>query len=174
VGDAVVKALTPGEAALRPDLSFATQAVKIPIENQKYLAAMKAGLLPAYAGAAATEVSADLAVMWLGPSVWMTMPGEPLPSVGLAAKALAASDHKFLVGLGNGELGYILDKDAWGQNTYDYEMSMSMGPKTAGLCLDGLKMLLAAAPDWTKPAKPSVAENQKSGTAKISDASALK
>jgi hypothetical protein len=166
VGEAVVKALQSAEGPLRPDLAIASQSVKIPVENEHLLQAMRAGIIPAYKGQKSAEVTADIAVMWLGPSVWMTMPGEPLPAVGLAARALTDADYKFVVGLANSEFGYILNKEAWGQKAYEYEMSMSMGPKTAGICVDALKKLMDGAPSWAKPKKPAAAGTKKPAAAK--------
>lgn len=154
VGAAVVKALADADSPVRPDLAFAARTIQLPVENQKFLAALRAGLLPAYKGFTGAEVAADLAVMWLGESVWMTMPGEPLPSVGLAAKALAKADYKFLVSLANNELGYILPREFWGNKTYDYEWSMSVGPKAADLCLAALRDLLATRATTAKSGTP--------------------
>jgi len=154
VGAAVIKALGEADSPSRPDLAFATRTIQLPIENQKFLAALQSGLLPAYKGFRGTDVTADLAVMWLGDSLWMTMPGEPLPSVGLAAKALTKADYKFLVSLANNELGYILPRDFWGNKTYEYEWSMSVGPKAADLCLAALRDLLAARPAVAKTTPP--------------------
>lgn len=158
VGAAVVRALADADSPSRPDLTFASRTIQLPIENEKFLSALRAGLLPAYRGFSGSDISADLAVMWLGESVWMTMPGEPLPSVGLAAKALVKADYKFLVALANNELGYILPREFWGNKTYDYEWSMSVGPKTADLCLTALRDLVA---QRTTPAKSSAPPEQK-------------
>jgi hypothetical protein len=150
VGEAVVKALAEAEGPLRPDLEFRTQKVSVPLQTQRLRQALQAGIIVPYKGHKADEVETEVAVMWLGPSVWMTMPGEPLPAVGLEAKNLADADYKFFVSLANNELGYILPKQLWGQSTYDYEMSMSMGPDTADILLNVLKSLLSNPPEWTK------------------------
>ncbi len=153
VGQAVVKALEEAEGPLRPDIAFASTTVTVPVESPRILAALKAGLLVPYRGHKKREVTADIAVMWLGPSVWMTFPGEPLPAVGLKAKSMAHADYRFLVSLANNELGYIIPSEQWGQKKYEYEMSMSMGRKTADICLKAIQGLLAEAPEWAKPKK---------------------
>ncbi|MCX7599622.1 MAG: hypothetical protein N2512_12265 [Armatimonadetes bacterium] len=155
VGETVVRALADADSPSRPDLAFASRTVHLPVENERFLTALRSGLLPAYNGFTGREVSADLAIMWLGESVWMTMPGEPLPSVGLAAKALAKAEYKFFVSLANNELGYILPRDFWGDETYDYEWSMSVGPKTADLCLGALRDLLATRATTAKATTPT-------------------
>ncbi len=164
VGNAVLAALEEAEGPLRPDLAFAARTVTIPVENEKLLAAMKAGLIQPYKGMKGREATADIAVMWLGPSVWMTMPGEPLPTVGLRAKSLATeAEYKFFISLANNELGYILPPEFWGRELYKYEMSMSLGPKTGQICLDALKELLAGAPEWARQQAGEQAEQGEPG-----------
>lgn len=158
VGKAVVAALEDAEGPLRPQLAFRSQRIRLRVEGQRLYEAVKAGLIVPYRGLSRRWVEADVAVMWLGPSVWMTMPGEPLPTVGLRAKSLANADYKFLVSLANNELGYILPKEFWGMELYDYEMSMSLGPETADTCLQALKTLLAEAPEWAGGRKGAGAE----------------
>ncbi|MBC7287440.1 MAG: hypothetical protein H5T86_05220 [Armatimonadetes bacterium] len=161
VGDAVVKALKEAEEPMRPDLAFASTQVRFPIESPRLLKALKAGLLVPYKNFRDKEVTADIAVMWLGPSIWMTFPGEPLPALGLKAKSMAETDYKFLISLANNEVGYIIPTDQWGQKRYEYEMSMSLGPKTAGICLNALSELLAEAPAWAKPEKSGQQSGEK-------------
>ncbi len=148
VGKTAAEALKEAEGPLRPDLAFRTQRVTIPLKTDRLAQALAAGLIVSYRGHKGHEVEVDLSVMWLGPSVWVTMPGEPLPAVGEQAKALAEADYKFLVTLANSELGYILPRAFWGRDKYEYEMSMSLGPDTADLCLAALKDLLAGPPAW--------------------------
>jgi hypothetical protein len=160
VGEAVVKALGEAEGPLRPELAFASQTVKIGVENKRFLQALQAGLLAAYRGWAGTQLTADVAVMWLGPSVWMTMPGEPLPTLGLQAKALSDAPYKFFISLANGELGYLLPEKLWGEHKYEYEQSMSVGPQAAGLLLEALRTLLARTPSWAKAQPAQKAEGE--------------
>jgi len=79
----------------------------------------------------ATEVMA-----WrVGPSVWLTVPGEIFPSLGRRYREAMKSDLGFLVGLGNDELGYIMEPTEFEDDIYSYEQMMSLGPKT-GPALD--------------------------------------
>ncbi|MGD9517962.1 MAG: hypothetical protein AB7W28_00470 [Armatimonadota bacterium] len=168
VGQVVVEALKEAEGPLRPDLAFRSEKVTVPVANETLRQAAKVGLIAAYRGQAMKEVQADIAVMWLGPSVWMTMPGEPLPAVGLEAKDLVTADYEFLVSLANSELGYILPKAFWEREQYKYEMSMSIGPDTADLCLSVLRSLLNGAPEWAtaKKSAGTAASKEKPGTEK--------
>ncbi len=52
--------------------------------------------------------------------------------------------YAFMIGLGNGELGYIVPKSQW--DTDDYEETVSLGPETAPLLNEGLKKLFDLLP----------------------------
>jgi len=162
VGKAVVNGLEEAEGPLRPDLAFVSRQVRLPLETPRLKQAFAAGLIVPYRGLKGNTVTADVAVMWLGPSVWMTVPGEPLPAVGATAKGLTDADYKFLVSLANGEFGYILPREFWGRKKYDYEMSMSLGPKTADIILDALRSMLSSPPEWFGP-RPQAAQAKPAG-----------
>ena len=66
----------------------------------------------------------------------VTFPGEPLPKVGLKAKKMLDGPFKFVIGLGNDEIGYIIDSEDWTPGKY--EESMSLGSKTADLILSNI------------------------------------
>ena len=72
----------------------------------------------------------------------VTLPGEPLPKVGFKAKSLMTKRYRFLVGLGNDEVGYIIDLEDWSPRKY--EESMSLGPLTAGILLSTIAELANA------------------------------
>jgi hypothetical protein len=87
------------------------------------------------------ETSVD--VWRLGPAQFATLPGEPLPAVGFAAKRLMLGHPNFLFGLGNDELGYLIDHAAAADPKYHYELSMSAGAEATDLFLKTLADLTA-------------------------------
>lgn len=79
----------------------------------------KRTLTPIYAGGskATQPVAYRIAfveVSWhkLGPAEFQTFPGEATPALGLGAKAHMISPNKFVLGLANDSLGYIIDESS--------------------------------------------------------------
>lgn len=79
----------------------------------------------------------------IGPAQFITLPGEPLPSVGFAAKKMMSGKPNFLFGLGDDELGYLIDYKQGNDDHYSYERSVSIGPK-------GTEAILAKLSELTK------------------------
>lgn len=118
---------------------------EVPMENETFQAAAQAGILPTSAltvvnGNIVTEVH----VIRFGPAVIATMPGEVLPNIGLTLKRSilkGLGEPKFLIGLGNDELGYILtEADHW-LDLYRYERSMSVGSQIGDRMKDAIRTL---------------------------------
>lgn len=101
----------------------------------------------------------------------ITVPGEIYPELSIGAievpdtncdyqvayetpiKSLLTSEHKFVIGLGNDEIGYIIPKCLWdedepyayhrrGMQSPQYNEDMSLGPDTAGTVIDKVKELI--------------------------------
>jgi hypothetical protein len=85
-------------------------------------------------------LKSEICALRLGEILFVTVPGEALPEVGKEVFSLMNAKHKFLVGLGQDEVGYILPKADF--DPKKYEESMSLGPETAPTLLDALKNLL--------------------------------
>ncbi len=90
------------------------------------------------------NVASDVTAWRVGPSVWLTVPGEIFPSLGRRYKTAMASDFPFLVGLGNDELGYIMEPAEFEDDTYDYEQMMSPGPATGPTLTTAVDAVLQA------------------------------
>ncbi len=70
----------------------------------------------------------------LGPAKWAIVPGEATPMVGLRIKEMLkqrGATHPAVIGLGNDELGYILDPSQYDDPEFAYEVSVSVGRDTA-------------------------------------------
>jgi hypothetical protein len=129
---AVIRAArTPMAELEETTISVATTRLLVPVENMRFRLARRVGLLrrPLEHGRVETEVD----VLQLGPAQIATVPGEILPGIGFAVKATMSSRFKFLIGLGNDELGYILRPDDWKDPVYTYERTMSVGPSAAAV-----------------------------------------
>jgi hypothetical protein len=113
------------------------------VGDNKYLYFLaNLGILERRADHGKLETSVD--VWRIGPAQFASLPGEPLPAVGFAAKRAMTGDFKFLFGLGNDELGYLVDAGAADDPKYHYERSVSVGPEATELFLNVLAELAAA------------------------------
>lgn len=128
VADAVVAAIEDRPHLLdRGRLRTATKAVWLPLANARFQSAVERGQVrgtPAQNGLLKTSVSA-----WsLGPATLIGLPGEPQPAVGKYLKRLMRRQQRFLLGLCNDEIGYILRRADHENPLYEYEASMAIGP----------------------------------------------
>ena len=71
-----------------------------------------------------------------------TYPGEVLPKLGFQVKSAMDAKYRFIFGLADDELGYILDDQDFGREPYEYESSMSVGPTIGSLATNTLLDLL--------------------------------
>lgn len=105
---------------------FRHGTVRVPMENPQFLALAEAGILPKEMfgdGYVETEVN----VIQIGDAQIATFPGEALPKLGLRVKDAMTVPYKFVFGLANDELGYIIPAEDFNAELYDYERSMSVG-----------------------------------------------
>jgi hypothetical protein len=128
------------------ELKFESRALDLPLENRRFLAAFQFGAFGKDLGATlrssgdGVALRSEISALRLGDILFVTVPGEALPEVGREIFALMDARHKFLVGLGQDEVGYLLPKEDF--DPKKYEESMSLGPQTAPTLLDALKKLL--------------------------------
>jgi len=126
LGDRVVEALTKAQEIEGTPILADTKTLKLTMENEGFKAAIATGVLPAVSlenGQIETEVTH----LTMGPVEFVTIPGEALPNIGLMLKRHMRGDPKFVLGLCDDELGYILAQEDWGLSFYEYETSMSVG-----------------------------------------------
>jgi hypothetical protein len=140
-----MRAATASTAGIR----IGSSIVVIPLQNPLLQIAAANGLLRA--GEQGDVIPAEVSVWQIGElAQFAFVPGELLPALGLQLKAAMTARAKFVIGLANDELGYILPRDAFvlpedylnpGQQ---YEESMSIGPEAGPLITDALIALLCA------------------------------
>ncbi len=160
LADVVTAALdAPASAAWTPEpggIRTAIREVKIPFDNRWWRFFRWLGLLDVDLDderRATTAVSA-----WrLGPSTWLTVPGEVFPSLGHRYKAAMSTPYRLLVGLGQDELGYIMDADEFEDDLYGYEQMMSPGPATGPALDAAVDDVLNALRDGERVAPPTEA-----------------
>jgi len=150
VGDALAgraKESLAGAAPMAVDaVKSARAALSLPVDNQRFLTGIKAGTFGEIGDAATTDadgrtwIASEIVAIRLGEAVFLSCPGEALPEVGRELYAAIDARHKFLLGLGNDEIGYILPKADF--DPKKYEESMSLGPETAPILVEAARKLL--------------------------------
>ncbi|MCX7959682.1 MAG: hypothetical protein N3B13_11610, partial [Deltaproteobacteria bacterium] len=114
--------------------------IYLPVDNPDFELAHKMGILK-------REIKdkmlpTEIHYIKIGEAVFVTIPGESLPELGFEINKIIPSEFRFKINLGMDEIGYILPESYWNDPLYDYEKSMSLGPKTAGIILDTIKELV--------------------------------
>ena len=142
IADKALEALAKAGPVQNPAMTMRTSALRVPIANPGFEAAFKAGVLPDVRrdGALSVEVLAGS----IGRAEFVTIPGEAFPSIGLALKGWMSGDPKFIFGITQDELGYIMPRADYGTALYEYETSMSAGPDVGDLLVQTLRPMIEA------------------------------
>ena len=169
IAQTVVSALKSARPGTISRIKVRRREITLPLENQKFKAALAAGLLdsplqsvesrvPVPGKSALTRppdgpsspaapptvyLSTEIACIRMGDAEIVTVPGELLPMPGLALRAAMHGNYRFIFGLGQDELGYILDASDFDRELYHYERGMSVGKQTWPLLFQPLKELIA-------------------------------
>ena len=123
-------------------LKLARKRLVLPVANEELIQAVERGVVRRRI-VEPSSVETEVNFLEIEPFVQLvTLPGEPLPKVGFKAKSLMTKRYRFLVGLGNDEVGYIIDLEDWSPRKY--EESMSLGPLTAEILLSTIAELANA------------------------------
>jgi len=133
----LLQGATPvAEAAIR----FKSSPLLTPMDNQDFLKAIQAGILPNLVREG--NVHTEVAVATVGPAQIVTIPGEAQPKINFTLKEAMTGQPKFVFGICQDELGYILVPEDYGTDNYKYETSMSIGKGIAPALIDALMTLL--------------------------------
>jgi hypothetical protein len=176
IGRAAVAALRHARWTHGGRLAVWNRSVELPLENERFRMAVAAGLLelpepeaqggkPVIGAEEGSKVSVDdpapnsppspasprslmteVTRIRLGEAEFVTVPGELLPRPGLALRSAMRGDYRFIIGLGQDELGYILDPNDYDRELYHYERGMSVGKQTWPVLFSSLKELMGAEP----------------------------
>ncbi|HJN17813.1 MAG TPA: hypothetical protein QGH10_20100, partial [Armatimonadota bacterium] len=141
LGSAALGAMESMTEVEDADIEIARATFELPFDNPRLAMAAEIGLIqrkPSEGGTVTTTVVAGR----IGPAQFATMPGEALPTVGLAVKGLMNAEHRFFFGLADDELGYLLHAEAVDNEMYDYEQSMSVNKAAVPLLMEQLRPLI--------------------------------
>ncbi len=144
---AALTILRIGSFAERAELAGMMREVDIPLHNPLLRLAAAVGLLRGVGQG--ESVTTEVSVWRIGDLVqFVFVPGELLPKLGMQLKAHMTAGAKFVVGLANDEIGYILPREdfIFPQDYMDpgrqYEESMSLGPDAEPTIVDTLIQML--------------------------------
>ncbi len=150
------------------NLSVRAKTIELPLENLTFRLAAMFGILD-FGMTGWFKIRTEIAAFTLGPASFLSVPGEIYPELvngGVEApigqdydidpiedpplRELMPGKFRFVIGLSNDELGYILPKSQWDEEppyTYEddeapYGEENSIGPETAPLLYDEFKKIL--------------------------------
>jgi hypothetical protein len=140
VGKKTIEAVDCAEPQEELGLSLRRSTVKLPLENEVFLELQRKGVLQReiHEGQLTTEVT----VAKVASAEFVTIPGEAFPNLGLELKRKMRARYRFVLGVAEDELGYIMQESDFGLELYKYEQSMSVGPKTWPILIKALAKLL--------------------------------
>lgn len=158
----------PDAAFSEGGISVVAKSLELPVDNKLFRLATALGVLDR-GTSGWMKVQTELAVISVGPLTIVTVPGEIYPEIvnggveapeegdfGIPAVEVPAIRNmmpgrfKFVIGLANDEIGYIIPKSQWdvkppfayGRNKAQYGEENSMGPETAPLLHAAIKQML--------------------------------
>jgi hypothetical protein len=149
-------------------ISLIARTVKLPINNKLFRLATSLGVIKR-GTAGWMKMRSEVAVLNIGPLSFATLPGEVYPEIinggtekpeggdfGTdpvevpAVRDMMKGKYKFIFGLANDEMGYIIPKSQWdseapfayGKDHDQYGEENSLGPETAPILHSNLKEML--------------------------------
>lgn len=131
VGRAAVRLLRRrGRPVDRPTVDVALAPVTLPAgDNRLYRLLHALGVVEQRDLSRGLET--EVALARIGPARLLGLPGEPSPALGLELLARLDGQPRFLLGLCNDELGYLLPPEYYHDPRYAYEQMMTPGPQAA-------------------------------------------
>jgi len=138
-------------------ISLIVRTISLPVDNTLYKLATAIGVMDR-GTSGWMKVRTELAVFRIGPATFVTVPGEIYPEIingGIEApegrdfnvepveippvREMMPGKYKFVIGLANDEIGYIIPKSHWdvkspytyGRKNSPYGEENSLGPETA-------------------------------------------
>ncbi len=141
--------LSRARPAARPRIRIACKKIHFPArENRLFVMLHRLGIVEARDIGDSVESEATL--VRIGPASILSLPGEPEPEAAQALLAGVLGRPRFLLGLANDELGYLMPPQKFSDPAYAYECAMSPGPSALSVLQDCVREL----EERLKPAGP--------------------
>lgn len=135
-------ALNSGERVKNPQIIFARRIFYVPSDNPLYNFFSYTPRLTRqfYKGYLQTEVN----YIRIDSLEIVTFPGEAYPKIGLSVKQKMSGKYKWIIGLANDELGYLLYPEDHYKELYSYEAFTSMSRLWGGILVEKQAVDLSA------------------------------
>ena len=142
VAQKAIESAQKAEIQKNVKIKFRKVNLEIPLENEDFLKLSEAKILQgnSFTGG---KVHTEVNLIKIGDAEIATFPGEVLPKLGFKVKNAMKSKHKFIFGVANDELGYILAEEDFNRDLYRYEKSMSVGSKIGTITTEALLKLIS-------------------------------
>lgn len=127
-------------------LRIRSRRVRFPVQNEAWKQLAAIGTIKRHI---ADSVETEITWFAIGPAQFATHPGETAPYFGLETKRLMGTGPRFVLGLANDALGYILKPAYFEDKTKphaEYLTSMSVGKPTGPIILQTLEQLIPQTP----------------------------
>jgi hypothetical protein len=141
LADSVMEGLLTAKPLRKPGIDFESKVFTLPVDNIGFRQLSAAGVI----GRKISDVvETEVSVFSIGEAMFATHPGESFPAMSLATRDLLKTDGpKFIMGLGNDAIGYILKPEYFEpQNKIPhskYLSGMSAGQGTAAAVMRALE-----------------------------------
>ena len=141
MADSVMEGLLTAKPLRKPGIDFESKVFTLPVDNIGFRQLSAAGVI----GRKISDVvETEVSVFSIGEAMFATHPGESFPAMSLATRDLLKTDGpKFIMGLGNDAIGYILKPEYFEpQNKIPhskYLSGMSAGQGTAAAVMRALE-----------------------------------
>jgi hypothetical protein len=149
-------------------IGIASHTFDLPVKNCRFRLGARFGIMDR-GYSKRRHMRTEIAYVTIGPASFLTFPGEIYPELingGIESpvgqdyetepielpvtREMMSGDYKFIIGMGNDELGYIIPKSEWDKKspfTYDAEESPygeknSLGPDTAPILHEKIRQLI--------------------------------
>jgi hypothetical protein len=149
VAAVALSALLDGEPLDPPPVRLLRRDVRIPLDNPLFRVFGVIGVLSALRRGPDGWISTQVSLLDLGVARLVTVPGELLPAPGMHLRSALAVPYRFLIGLADDELGYLLPTRAfrYPRNPFrpgdHYEETMSVSRYATPLLAEAWMALLA-------------------------------
>lgn len=144
LAEAVLTALPSAKAMTNTTIAFKSLAIQFPVENEGWKQLSAIGTIKRNIQ---DSVKTEIAWFAIGDAQFATHPGETAPFYGLETKKVMNTGPKFILGLGNDALGYIVKPTFFEDKNIphsEYLTSMSVGKQTGPLLMEGLKKVVSS------------------------------
>lgn len=142
LADVVLSALRTPTSMKSEKLAFNSVKVKFPVENEGWKQLSAIGTINRQIS---DSVETEVAWFAVGDAQFATHPGETAPYFGLETRRMMGTGPRFVLGLSNDALGYILKPTFFEDQSIphaEYLTSMSVGKETGPILMNQLRMII--------------------------------